>query len=80
MWLIRAEGDGVRKIAGEALSKLHPRESKYMEKEQLKVCTKTLGLNFENILCIKPAWRRLMMLRGLKGEGEWCEGAGGRGQ
>lgn len=29
-----------------ALRKHHPREGKFMEKEQLKVCTKTLGLNF----------------------------------
>lgn len=32
--------------------KHHPRERKFMEKEQLKVCTKTLGLNFQNILCV----------------------------
>lgn len=43
----------------------HPRERKFMEKEQLKVCTKTLGLNLQNILCVKPAWHRLTMLEGL---------------
>lgn len=45
-----------------------------MEKEQLKVCTKTLVLNFQNILCIKPAWHRLMMLEGLDEAEEACEG------
>ena len=66
MWMITAEGDGVRKIASAGLlRKHHPRESKFMEREQLKVCTKTLGRNFQNILCIKPVWHRLMMLEGL---------------
>lgn len=66
--LIRAEGDGVRKIAGEVLSgNIPPGESRFMEKEQLKVCTKTPGLNFQNIQCIKSAWHRLMTLEGLEG-------------
>lgn len=51
-----------------------------MEKEQLKVCTKTLGLNFQNVLSIKSAWHRLMMLEGLVEAGEgygggWTKGA-----
>lgn len=36
-----------------------------MEKEQLKVCTKTLELDFQNIGSLKPLWHRLMMLEGL---------------
>lgn len=81
MQLIMAEGDGVRKIASKgALTKHHPRDSKFMEKEQLKVCTKTPGQDFQNILCIKPAWHRLMMLEGLDKARGGCEGAGGRGQ
>lgn len=78
MRLIMAEGDGVRKIASKgALTKHHPRDSKFMEKEQLKVCTKTPGQNFQNILCIKPVWHRLMMLEGLDEARGGCEGAGG---
>ena len=51
----------------------------YREREQLKVCTKTLGLNFLNILCIKAVWHRLMMLEGLDEAERVCEGVGGRG-
>lgn len=43
-----------------------------MEKEQLKVCTKTPGLGFQNILCIKSPWHRLMMLEGLDEAGGGC--------
>lgn len=50
-----------------------------MEKEQLKVCTKTLGLNFQNVLSIKSAWHRLMMLEGLVDAGEGYGGVGQRG-
>lgn len=47
-----------------------------MEKEQLKVSTKTQGLNFQDISCIQSAWHRLMMLEGLAEAGEGYEGAG----
>lgn len=39
--------------------------STFMEKEQLKVCTKTLGLNFTIFGVLGPAWQRLMMLEGI---------------
>lgn len=47
-----------------------------MEKEQLKVSTKTQGLNFQDISCIESAWHRLMTLEGLAEAGEGYEGAG----
>lgn len=63
-----------------ALREHHPGERRFMEKEQLKVYTKTLGLNFRNTLCVKSAWHRLMMLEGLDEVAEGREGVGGRGQ
>lgn len=53
-----------------ALRKHHPEECRFMEKEQLKVSTKTQGLNFQDISCIESAWHRLMMLEGLAEAGE----------
>lgn len=51
-----------------------------MEEEQLKVCAETPGWNFQNILCIKSTWHRLMMLEGLAKAGDGHEGFGERAE
>lgn len=51
-----------------------------MEEEQLKVCAEIPERNFQNILCIKSAWHRLMMLEGLAKAGDGHEGFGERAE